>query len=79
MCKKGVKMFEKNCQKNSSEKLAIKENYDIKDSKIDITKSDKNNRGVDALMSFKAIMKVVDRHRPYEPSDFVKEYYVPQI
>lgn len=36
-------------------------------------------RGVDALRSFKAIMTVVDKHRPYEPSDFVKEYYIPNI
>jgi hypothetical protein len=57
----------------------ITENYDIKDSKIDITKLDKPKRGVDALMSFKAIMRVVDKHRPYEPADFIKEYYVPQI
>lgn len=36
-------------------------------------------KGVDALRSFKAIMTVVDKHRPYEPSDFVKEYYIPNI
>ena len=76
---KGVKMFEKNYQENSSENLTIKENYDIKDSKIDMTKLDKPKKGVDALMSFKAIMQVVDKRRPYEPFDFVKETFIPQI
>ena len=36
-------------------------------------------RGITALDSFDAIMTVVNKHRPYEPSDFVKEYYVPDI
>ena len=34
---------------------------------------------INALMSFDAIMTVVNRHRPYEPSDFVKEYYLPDF
>lgn len=38
-----------------------------------------DGKGVDALRSFNAIMTVVDRHRPYEPSDFIKEYYIPNI
>lgn len=36
-------------------------------------------KGVDACMSFRAIMKIVDKHRPYEPSDFVKESFIPDI
>lgn len=35
--------------------------------------------GINALRSFEAFMTVVNRHRPYEPSDFVKEYYIPDI
>jgi hypothetical protein len=35
--------------------------------------------GINALRSFDAIMTVVDQHRPFEPSDFVKEYYIPDI
>jgi len=34
---------------------------------------------INALQSFDAIMTVVNRHRPYEPSDFVKEYYLPDF
>lgn len=51
--------------------MADSENYDI-------TKNttQQGAGGVNALNSFKAIMKVVDRHRPYEPSDFIKEYYI---
>ena len=57
----------------------IKENYNIKDSKIDLKKRGSEKKTVDALVSFEAIMKVVDKHRPFEPSDFVKEYYIPNI
>lgn len=35
--------------------------------------------GINALRSFDAIMTVVNKRRPYEPSDFVKEYYIPDI
>ena len=62
-----------------SETLAIRENYNITDSKIKLPDVKKQNKGVDALQSFKAIMKVVDRHRPYEPSDFVPETFIPLI
>lgn len=34
-------------------------------------------RQITALDSFDAILKVVNRHRPYEPSDFEKEYFIP--
>ena len=34
-------------------------------------------KGINALRSFEAFMTVVNRHRPYEPSDFVKEYFIP--
>jgi hypothetical protein len=44
---------------------------------------DKENKsekqGINALISFDAIMTVVDCHRPFEPSDFIKEYYVADI
>lgn len=36
-------------------------------------------REITALDSFEAFMRVVNKHRPYEPSDFVKEYYVADI
>lgn len=43
-------------------------------------KSDNENKdGINALKSFDAIMTVVNRHRPYEPSDFIKEYYIADI
>lgn len=41
--------------------------------------NDVEDEGINALTSFNAIMSVVNRHRPYEPSDFVKEYYIPNI
>ena len=31
------------------------------------------------MRSFEAIMTVVDRHRPFEPSDFIKEYFVADL
>jgi len=34
---------------------------------------------INALQVFDAFMTVVNRHRPYEPSDFVKEYYIADI
>lgn len=70
-------MSEKIITKNNSETLIIRDNYNIKDSKIKLP--DVKKKGVDALMSFKAIMTVVDRHRPFEPSDFVPETFIPLI
>ena len=35
--------------------------------------------GITALQSFEAIMTVVNRHRPYEPSDFVPESFIPDL
>lgn len=49
-----------------------KENKALKEQKTRIVR-------INALQSFDAIMTVVNRHRPYEPSDFVKEYYIPDI
>jgi len=34
---------------------------------------------INALKSFEAIMTVVNRHRPYEPSDFVAESFIPDL
>jgi hypothetical protein len=31
------------------------------------------------LDSFDAIMEVVNRHRPYEPSDFIPESFIPDL
>jgi hypothetical protein len=36
-------------------------------------------KGINALKSFDAIMTVVNRHRPYEPSDFVPESFIPDL
>ncbi len=36
-------------------------------------------KGITALQSFEAIMTVVNRHRPYEPSDFVPESFIPDL
>ncbi len=36
-------------------------------------------KGITALQSFDAIMTVVNRHRPYEPSDFVPESFIPDL
>jgi len=35
--------------------------------------------GINAFNSLEAFMSVANQHRPYEPSDFVKEYYLPNI
>ena len=71
-------MSEKSITKNNSETLIIRDNYNIKDSKIKLP--DVKKKGVDALMSFKAIMTVVDRHRDFDPSDFGHpEPYIPLI
>ena len=39
--------------------------------------NDNPEKGINARISFDAIMKVVDKHRPFEPSDFEKEYFIP--
>ncbi len=36
-------------------------------------------KGINALKSFDAIMTVVNRRRPYEPSDFVPESFIPDL
>lgn len=36
-------------------------------------------KGITALQSFEAFMTVVNRHRPYEPSDFVPESFIPDL
>lgn len=36
-------------------------------------------RQITALDSFEAFMTVVNRHRPYEPSDFIPESYTPDL
>lgn len=41
--------------------------------------TDKNNGGLKASVAFDVIMAVVNQPRPYEYSDFVKEYYFPDI
>ena len=43
------------------------------------SKKEMEKKGVDAMRSFEAIMTVVDRHRPFEPSDFIKEYYIADL
>lgn len=42
---------------------------------------DKTNieKGINALKSFDAIMTVLNRHRPYEPDDFVPESFIPDL
>ena len=34
---------------------------------------------INALRSLEAFMEVANQHRPYEPSDFVKEYFLPEL
>ena len=36
-------------------------------------------KGINALKSFDAIMTVVNRRRPYEPSDFVPKSFIPDL
>lgn len=43
------------------------------------SKKEMEKKGIDAMRSFEAIMTVVDRHRPFEPSDFIKEYYIADL
>ena len=43
------------------------------------SKEEMEKKGVDAMRSFEAIMTVVDRHRPFEPSDFIKEYFIADL
>ena len=34
---------------------------------------------LNAFYSFEAFMEVANQHRPYEPSDFVKESFIPDL
>ena len=36
-------------------------------------------KGITALDSFEAFARVLNRHRPYEPSDFIPESFTPNI
>jgi hypothetical protein len=39
----------------------------------------RNSGSVEFSAAFDVIMTVVNKRRPYEPSDFVKEYFIPDI
>ncbi len=43
--------------------------YDVSETKHNISE----------LASMEAFLNAVDHHRPYEPSDFVKETFIPNI
>ena len=67
-------------------KKSKKQSDTKKEQKTENTKKTKKKQSdtrktihINALQSFDAIMTVVNRHRPYEPSDFVKEYYLPDF
>ena len=67
-------------------KKSEKQSDTKKEQKTENTKKTKKKQSdtrktiyINALQSFDAIMTVVNRHRPYEPSDFVKEYYLPDF
>lgn len=39
----------------------------------------RNSGSIKFSTAWDVIMKVVNKRRPYEPSDFVKEYFIPDI
>lgn len=39
----------------------------------------KKYTGIELSAAFDVIMTVVNKRRPFEPSDFVKEYFIPDI
>ena len=43
------------------------------------TKEVAEGKKINAYESFEAFMRVVNRHRPYEPSDFKKESFTPDL
>ena len=45
--------------------------------KSDVMK--RNSGSIEFSAAFDVIMSVVNKRRPYEPSDFVKEYFIPDI
>ena len=51
-------------------------NIDIRSSVVCI---DNLEKMITALDYFDAIMTVVNEHRPYEPSDFIPESYIPDL
>ena len=40
---------------------------------------DGNYSGIELSAGYDVVMAVVNKRRPYEPSDFVKEYFIPDI
>lgn len=42
-------------------------------------KAGRKDVGMEASAAFNVIMTVVNKRRPFEPSDFVKEYFIPDI
>ena len=45
--------------------------------KSDLTK--RNSGSIEFPPAWDVIMKIVNKRRPYEPEDFVKEYFIPDI
>jgi len=43
------------------------------------TQQKRTTSGLPADVAFEIIMKIVNKRRPFEPSDFVKETFIPDI
>ena len=46
---------------------------------VDTKEVAEEKKEINAYESFEAFMRVVNRHRPYEPSDFKKESFTPDL
>ena len=60
----------------------INENYDIKDSKIDLKKHEDNyswRYARPTKESFREICRVLNEPRPYRSSDSIKQYFLPNF
>jgi hypothetical protein len=66
----GNNILSQTCVRNTDKQKDVKM---AEEKKTDLVEK----KEINAYESFEAFMRVVNRHRPYEPSDFVKEYFIP--
>jgi hypothetical protein len=66
----GNNILSQTCVRNTDKQKDVKM---AEEKKTDLVEK----KEINAYESFEAFMRVVNRHRSYEPSDFVKEYFIP--
>ena len=64
---------------DEAEKLVLLAKEELLKDFADSIQKQPNAKNQHKLVSFDAIMEVVNRRRPYEPSDFIPESFIPDL